>query len=140
MNPLLLIGGGMISRLQVLPSLYQMQRAGTIGEILVTARSEGTLQALSEDAGLRSAFPDQGFQAHAGPERYKELLDELPEQSVVYIAIPDQNHYEVLCECLERNHHVVCVKPLVLSHDHAEDVRRRAWDRGLFVGVEYHKR
>lgn len=139
-KPVLIIGGGMITRLQVLPSLYQMQRLGLIGEISITARSEATLTALSADPGIKSAFPGQNFASHAGPDRYQQLLDELPDQSIVYIAIPDQNHYEVLCETLDRGHHVVCVKPLVLSHEHALDVQKRASERGLFVGVEYHKR
>ncbi|MFT5469465.1 MAG: D-galacturonate reductase [Verrucomicrobiales bacterium] len=140
MKPVLVIGGGMITRLQVLPSLYQLQRLGQIGEISITARSSSTLEALEADPGIKEAFPDQTFTAHAGPDLYKQLLDDLPEQSIVYIAIPDQNHYEVLCETLDRGHHIVCVKPLVLSHEHAIDVQRRAQVRGLFVGVEYHKR
>ncbi|MEM7011063.1 MAG: Gfo/Idh/MocA family oxidoreductase, partial [Verrucomicrobiota bacterium] len=140
MKPVLIIGGGMITKLQVLPSLYHMQRQGMIGEISITARRESTLAPLIDDADLKAAFPGQSFAPHAGAELYKQLLDELPEQSIVYIAIPDQNHYEVICETLDRGHHIVCVKPLVLSHEHALDVQKRARERGLFVGVEYHKR
>lgn len=147
-RPVLLIGGGMITRLQVLPSLYQLQRLGKIGDITVTARRKSTLTPLLEDASLKAAFPEHSFIPQPGPDAsddpqpdlYKQLLDELPEQSIVYIAIPDQNHYEVLCETIDRGHHVVCVKPLVLSHEHALDVQRRAQERGVFVGVEYHKR
>ena len=123
----LLIGGGMITRLQVLPSLFQMQRSGEIDEISICARRKSTLTPLLEDEGLKSAFPGQSFTPYPGsgcgdeaqPHLYKQLLDELPEGSVVYVAIPDQNHHEVLCETLERGHHVVCVKPLVLTHEHA---------------------
>jgi len=144
----LLIGGGMITRLQVLPSLFQMQRSGEIDEISICARRKSTLTPLLEDEGLKSAFPGQSFTPYPGsgcgdeaqPHLYKQLLDELPEGSVVYVAIPDQNHHEVLCETLERGHHVVCVKPLVLTHEHAEEVRSKAYESGLFVGVEYHKR
>ncbi len=138
----------MITKVQVLPSLYQLQRLGLVGEITITARRKSTLAPLSEDTSLKAAFPKQSFVPRPGPEDgdesqpdlYKELLDELPPQSIVYIAIPDQNHYEVLCETIERGHHVICVKPLVLSHEHALDVQRRAHEKGVFVGVEYHKR
>lgn len=147
-RPVLVIGGGMITRVQVLPSLYQLQRLGKIGEITVTARRKSTLAPLIGDASLRAAFPERDFIPRPGPDDsddpqpdlYRELLDGLPEQSIVYIAIPDQNHYQVLCETIDRGHHVVCVKPLVLSHEHALDVQRRAHERGVFVGVEYHKR
>jgi len=147
-KPVCLIGGGMISRIQVLPSLYQMQRLAMIGEITVCARRKSTLAPLIEDGDLKNAFPRHSFTPSPGPadsddshpDLYKKVLDDLPEQSIVYIAIPDQNHYEVICETLDRNHHVVCVKPLVLSHQQALDVQQRASERGLFVGVEYHKR
>jgi D-galacturonate reductase len=147
-KPVLIIGGGMITKVQVLPSLYQLQRLGRIGEITITARRKSTLAPLIGDDFLRSAFPGQSFTPQPGPDAddaaqpdlYKRLLDELPPQSIVYIAVPDQNHYEVLCETLDRGHHIVCVKPLVLSHDQAMEVQRRAYERGLFVGVEYHKR
>lgn len=147
-KPVLLIGGGMITKVQVLPSLYQLQRLGRIGDIIITARRKSTLTPLIDDSFLRSAFPGQSFIAQPGPDAddsaqpdlYKKLLDDLPPQSIVYIAIPDQNHYEVLRETLERGHHVVCVKPLVLSHEHALEVQRLAYEKGLFVGVEYHKR
>jgi len=138
----------MISRIQLLPSLYQMQRIGLIGEITVCARRKSTVLPLLEDEALRAAFPGQSFVPSPGvddsdeshPDLYKKVLDALPEQSVVYIAIPDQNHYEVLSEALKRNHHVICVKPLVLTHGQAHEIQEQAQERGLFVGVEYHKR
>ncbi len=147
-TPVLVIGGGMITQLQILPSLYQLQRLGLIGEVSVCARRRSTVQALAEDEGLRSAFPDRSFTpypsltegADTQPDLYKVQLDALPEGSIVYIAIPDQNHYEVLRETLQRGHHVVCVKPLVLSHAHALEIQDLAHSKGLFVGVEYHKR
>ena len=147
-RPVLVIGGGMITRLQVLPSLYQLQRLGVIGEISISARRHSTLAPLIDDEGLKNACPGQHFTPHPGanageeaqPYLYKTLLDALPEGSIVYIAIPDQNHYEVLSETLDRGHHIVCVKPLVLTHEHALDIQKRAYEKGLFVGVEYHKR
>ncbi len=143
-----LIGGGMISRIQVLPSLYQMQRHGLIGDITVCARRKSTVMPLLEDATLKESFPGHSFIPSPGPDDsddahpdlYKEVLDALPPQSVVYIAIPDQNHYEVILETLERNHHIVCVKPLVLTHEQALEVQEKARECGLFIGVEYHKR
>src|SRR5690606_33760785 len=52
----------------------------------------------------------------------------------------DHLHHEMLRFCLEHGQHVLCVKPLVQTHAHAEDIRELARSRGLFVGVEYHKR
>ena len=36
--------------------------------------------------------------------------------------------------------HVICVKPLVLTARESLEIEREARERGLFVGVEYHKR
>jgi hypothetical protein len=41
---------------------------------------------------------------------------------------------------LRNNQHVLCVKPLVLEYKQAEEVEKYAYEKGLFVGVEYHKR
>lgn len=138
----------MISRDQVLPSLYELQRGGVIGEIHVCARSKSTVARLAADEGLLAAFPDSGFTAHPAadaaedvyPEGYRQVLADLPEGSVVYVAIPDQEHYAVVNEALDRGHHVVCVKPLTLTYAEAEELRAKAKEKGLFVGVEYHKR
>ena len=138
----------MITRLQVLPSLYHLQRLGLVGEISVSSLRWSFLAPLLGDEFLKSAFPGQGFTPHPGPEEddgpqpdlYKKVLAEIPPGSIVYVAVPDQNHYETICEALERGHHVITVKPLVLNHAHAIEVQKRAYERGLFVGVEYHKR
>jgi D-galacturonate reductase len=41
---------------------------------------------------------------------------------------------------LDRNQHVCCVKPLVLRYSQAQEIAAVAYDRGLVVGIEYHKR
>jgi hypothetical protein len=64
----------------------------------------------------------------------------MPPRQAVIVAVPDQFHYEIVKECLTRNQHVLCVKPLVLNYAHAAELERLARQLGLFVGVEYHKR
>jgi predicted dehydrogenase len=59
---------------------------------------------------------------------------------VVVVAVPDQLHYSVVMEALRNNQHVLCVKPLVLKYAQAAEIEKTARGRGLFVGVEYHKR
>ena len=43
-------------------------------------------------------------------------------------------------EALRHDQHVLCVKPLVLKYAQAVEVEKLAIEKGLFVGVEYHKR
>ncbi|OGS43205.1 MAG: hypothetical protein A2539_08590 [Elusimicrobia bacterium RIFOXYD2_FULL_34_15] len=62
-----------------------------------------------------------------------------PHQAVI-VAIPDHQHYSTVIEALENNQHVLCAKPLVLKYEHTLEIEQLAFEKGLFVGVEYHKR
>ncbi len=143
------IGGGMITHVQILPSLYNLQRQGLIGEISVCALDRNPLRALACDPMLARAFPDQNFVAHPPlntdpnkkfPELYKQVIAELPKQSIVVVAMPDQLHYMVLKEAIANDQHVCCVKPLVLQYKQAVEIEKLAYKKGLVVGIEYHKR
>jgi predicted dehydrogenase len=145
----LVVGGGMITADLILPSLYQLQRLGRIGEITVCSRSPAPLRALAENADIRTAFPRGSFTpqptlasgaGEVSPELALAVIARLPPRQVVFVAVPDQAHHGVIMAALRADQHVLCVKPLVLSHRQAEEIGRESRSRGLFVGVEYHKR
>ena len=145
----LVVGGGMITADLILPSLYQLQRRHLLAEITVCALSSGPLRALAENEGIREAFPDSFFVAEPSlgepvektqPDLYASLIDRMAPRQLVVVAVPDQMHYPVVMRALRGNQHVLCVKPLVLEHRQALEIEREARERGLFVGVEYHKR
>jgi D-galacturonate reductase len=147
-SQVLIVGGGMITHDQLLPSLYQLQRKGRIGEISVCALNGRAWRALAEAEDLVRAFPDQSFQGYpeggdldrAQPELYGELIARLPPRQIVVVAVPDQLHYPVILTALRHDQHVCTVKPLVLKHSEAQQIEREAYARGLVVGIEYHKR
>ncbi len=131
----------------LLPSIYHLQRVGVIGQIAVCALDSPPLKALKE--GFRAAFPGQDFTAHPPetedpqrkfPHLYREVLAAMPARQAVVVAMPDQLHYDVVMESLRNNQHVLCVKPLVLQYAQAVEIEKLAYEKGLFVGVEYHKR
>jgi predicted dehydrogenase len=144
-----IVGGGMITNDLLLPAAYHLQRTGVVGAITVCALNSPPLKALRENAELKQAFPGQDFTPlpslaepadKAFPSLYKEAIARMPPRQAVVVAMPDNLHYEVVMEALKRDQHVLCVKPLVLRHAQAIEVERLALERGLFVGVEYHKR
>ena len=106
----LIIGGGMITRDQILPSLLHLQKIAKVGDVQVCGRD------------------------------YPERLRSLPKRSIVVVATPDHLHYEMVMAALDAGQHVICVKPLALRLEHAHAIARRARELELFVGVEYHKR
>ncbi len=145
----LIIGGGMITHDLLLPSVYHLQRLGTVGRIRVCALNSPPLKALKESREILEAFPGQDFEAFPPlsepadrmfPDLAKELLASAAPRQAVIVAVPDQFHYAMVRECLQRDQHVLCVKPLVLKYEQAVEIEKLALEKGLFVGVEYHKR
>lgn len=145
----LIVGGGMITNDLILPSVYHLQRIGVAGQISVCALNSAPLKALKENAELRAAFPDQDFEAYPPadtpadrtfPTLFEERLAAARPRQAVIVAVPDQFHYDVVMAALKHDQHVLCVKPLVLNYAQDVEIEKLALERGLFVGVEYHKR
>jgi len=147
---IVVIGGGMITQVQILPSLFHLQRAGIISDIAVCALNGAPLKVLAEDEALNTAFPGRAFTPYPDfakvdpeeefPSLFEEVLAKMPERNMVFIALPDQLHYHAVMKSLEANQHVITVKPLVLKYTQAVEIEKTALEKGLFVGVEYHKR
>ena len=144
-----IVGGGMITHDLLLPAVYHLRRQGVVGDVHICALSSGPLKALTTSTEIRTAFPDSAFEAHPGllepeektfPELYRDVVSGMRKRQVVVVAMPDHLHHPVVMHALENDQHVLCVKPLVLRHAQAVQIRDLAWERGLFVGVEYHKR
>jgi D-galacturonate reductase len=144
-----IVGGGMITNDLLLPSLYHLQRTGTVSSIRICALNAAPLRALKENPDLLQAFPGQDFTPYPAlaeapdkdfPTLYQEVIAAMPPRNIVVVAMPDHLHYEVLMEALEHNQHVLCVKPLVLTYQHSVEIETLARKKGLFIGIEYHKR
>jgi D-galacturonate reductase len=144
-----IVGGGMITNDLLLPSVYHLQREGVVGTIAVCALDTPPLRALKDNRELREAFPGQDFTPYPelstpdearSPELYKHVLKQMRPRQVVIVAMPDQLHRDVVMEALSNDQHVLCVKPLVLKYEHALEIEKLAFEKGLFVGIEYHKR
>jgi predicted dehydrogenase len=143
------VGGGMITHDQILPSLYHLKRCNRLGTIRVCALSSAPLRALAEEKQFAEAFPGLSFQALPAleeppekmyPELFREAIAALPPYNLVVVAVPDHLHDTVIRAALEHDQHVLTVKPLVLKHAQAVEIEQLAREKGLFVGVEYHKR
>jgi predicted dehydrogenase len=144
-----MVGAGMIAHDQLLPSLYQLQRLGLVGDITIVSQSASSLQALAANEMIRRAFPGHSFRPFPDPARdphakdpnlYRQILASLPPRQLVIAAVPDQLHFDVIMTALAANQHVIVVKPLVLTVAGARQIEQEARRRQLFVGVEYHKR
>jgi predicted dehydrogenase len=146
----IIVGGGMITEMQILPSFYHLQRLGYIKDISICALDAKPLQTIMKNRMLKKAFPEQVFNPFPSleslnddkiyPDLYKEVIDRQSPGNIVTIALPDQMHYQSVMYALEKEQHILCVKPLTLKFSEAQEIEKLAYKKGLFVGVEYHKR
>ena len=144
-----IVGGGMITNDLILPSIYHLQRVGVAGNINICALNNVPLKDLKENREIKNAFPGQDFTAYPSlsespednfPDMYREVIAKMSPRQTVVVAVPDHLHYEIVKEALNNNQNILCVKPLVLKYEQTVEIEKIALERGLFVGVEYHKR
>lgn len=145
---LTLIGAGMIVNDLLLPVSYHLQRLGYVKNITVCDMRTSSLKALLDSKELKTAFPGQTFTPYPAiadgdstdKALYKKVLEKRGPHQAVIIALPDQLHYPVLKDVLDYSQHILCVKPLVLKYEQSLEIEKKAYEKGCFVGVEYHKR
>ncbi len=144
-----IVGGGMITYDLLLPSVYHLQRTGVVNNINVCSLDSAPLKLLKASREIADAFPGQDFTAFPAlsepeenkyPDLYKEVIANMKPRQLVVVAMPDQFHYQVIMEALENNQHILCVKPLVLEYKQTVEIEKIAYKKGLFIGIEYHKR
>ena len=75
-----IIGGGMITQVQLLPTIYHLQREGLLGDVHICALNAPPLKALQDDPTLVKGFPGQSFKEYMEdweyhvPKRHKEFV------------------------------------------------------------------
>jgi predicted dehydrogenase len=142
----LIVGGGMICFDCIFPTVFQEQRFGRVGEVILsTLRGEFVTRAREHEVCKGKKLvgfpdpakhpPDQDF-----PDMYKEAIALLSAGGIVIVATPDHFHTPVVTEAIEHGHHCIVMKPLCLKIDEARKVRDLARARGMFVATDYHKR
>ena len=144
-----IIGAGMIVHDQILPSLLHLQRIGLIGTIKICAKSSIRIKRLVEDPLFKKAFPNAAYEIYPNindpieneyNDLYKEIIEKMDPYNCVIIALPDQLHYSAIKFSLKCNQHIITVKPFVLKYSEAEELEKLAYEKGLFIGIDYHKR
>ncbi len=139
----LLIGGGMISREVILPTLFQLRRQGVLEDITVCTRRAETV------ARLRREFANQKFSAYPDPaaghpetdaDGWRRLLEKAEPGTAVLVATPDHFHTEVALAAIERGLDLIVQKPLCLKVADAHSIADAAGEKGIYVLTDYHKR
>lgn len=74
------------------------------------------------------------------PKSYITAAADAKAGDVAIIFTPDDTHFEIALECINRGMHVMVTKPIVQSLEHHRRLAEAAQERNVLVGVEVHKR
>jgi D-galacturonate reductase len=147
-----IVGAGMIMADQNGPAVAQLVRMGVLGQVHVAAQGSASLRAFLGLPWWRDRFPDlpAGWANTFPPleldpsvrrsDFYRKMYQTLPPGSIVMIATPDHTHETLIIEALEAGFHVVTVKSLCTDYASTVRIRDLAREKGLFVGIDLHKR
>ncbi|MBE5816576.1 MAG: Gfo/Idh/MocA family oxidoreductase [Clostridiales bacterium] len=138
----LVVGGGMISQEVILPTLFQEQRYGRVGNISISALTGDIITKLRSMFPKFKGYPDPDVygETEKYPDMFKQAIADLPPDGVVIVATPDHLHTPVILAAIEAGRHVIVEKPLCLKVNEAKDIIKKAHDKGVYVLTDYHKR
>ena len=114
-----MIGAGKIAQ-EVLTFINEIDRIDLVA-IAATPRSEDKLKKLSEEYKIDKYYTD-----------YEKLLAN-EEVEVVYVALPNNLHYEVMDKALDYGKDIICEKPFAANINQALKIFKKAEDKDLIV-------
>ena len=131
-------------------SMFDLRQRGYVDSLLMAGTSgtkfpgirEHLRQKVSEvyaglDAQFRS-FPNDDVTRD--PEAYKVALDQLTPGDVVTVFTPDDTHFRIARDAVERGCHVLIAKPIVKTLDEHLELLAAAREKNVLVAMEVHKR
>jgi D-galacturonate reductase len=138
----LVVGGGMISREVVLPTVFQEQKYGRVGNVSISSLTGDIIADLKGMFPAFKGYPDPDIYGTTEryPDMFKDAIRDLPENGVVIVATPDHLHTPVILAAIEAGKHVIVEKPLCLKVPEAHDIAKKAEEKGIYVITDYHKR
>ena len=93
----------------------------------------GKAESLLERSGWEGAPP-------AVFEDYREMLAEVPEIELVAVATESGEHARIALDCIDAGKNVIVEKPIALSMADADEIVRRAGERGVKVSACHQNR
>ncbi len=131
-------------------SLFDMRRRGKVGRLKM-AGTNGTkfpgirrhvhesIARVYKDLDVTfESFPDDTV--HSDPQAYLAAMDELQPGDIVTVFTPDDTHFDIAMEAVDRALHVLIAKPIVKKLEEHLALADAARRNGVLVAMEVHKR
>lgn len=74
------------------------------------------------------------------PKAFVDAAAAFQKGDVAVIFTPDDTHFDIALECINRGMHVMVTKPIVQTLEHHQKLAKAAAEQGVLVAVEVHKR
>lgn len=131
-------------------SLFDMRRRGKVGRLMMAGTNGHKFPGIRRhlhnvigrvykdlDVSFRS-FPDD---AVAGdPKAYLAAMDEMQPGDIVTVFTPDDTHFAIALEAVERGLHALIAKPIVKTLEEHLTLAEAARRSNVLVAMEVHKR
>jgi D-galacturonate reductase len=131
-------------------SLFDLRRRGKVNRLLMAGTNgqkfPGIRGHLEKRIGSVYRSMDVSFEGFPGdgvasdPKAYLAAMDELAPGDMVTIFTPDDTHFPIAMEAVNRGLHVLIAKPLVKTLEEHVALAEAARRSGAIVAMEVHKR
>lgn len=131
-------------------SLFDLRRRGKVGRLMMAgtngSKFPGIRRHLHEVIGRAYKDIDTTFQSfpsddvRGDSQAYLAAMDALEPGDVVTVFTPDDTHFTIAMEAVDRGLHVLVAKPLVKTLEEHLTLADAARRNGVIVAMEVHKR
>jgi D-galacturonate reductase len=131
-------------------SLFDMRRRGKVGRLMMAGTNghkfpgirrhlHNVIARVYKDLDISfQSFPDESVSYD--PKAYFAAMDDLQPGDIVTVFTPDDTHFAIAMEAVDRGLHVLIAKPIVKSLDEHIALAEAARRSGVIVAMEVHKR
>ncbi len=127
-----------ISSTQIRKDRFHIVKIGIVGTGRIAPRFVSEAKYVSGISIVGAFNPDEEsavkFETEQGIKAYfHKYVDFLEQVDAVYIASPNETHYEYAKEALEQGKHVLCEKPIAFTKEHTKELYSLAEAKGLIL-------
>lgn len=130
--------------------LIDLRRRGLVDRLLLAGTNGTKFPAIRQHlhSAIGATYRDMDIHVETFPNdeqqrdpmAYRQALNALQPNDAVVIFTPDDTHFSIALEAVERKCHVLIAKPIVKTVDEHQRLITAARQHGVLVAMEVHKR
>lgn len=131
-------------------TLFDLRRRGLVDRLLMAGTNGTKFPEIRKhlDSVLAKTYRDMDVQFDSYPadevprdgNAYRPALDTMKPGDSVIVFTPDDTHYQIAMEAIEKGLHVLIAKPIVKTVEEHLALMQKANEKGVVVAMEVHKR